>query len=161
MNKISVTFVSSRDGARQHCADLVMQNPDIDLIAIPSGLSQQGAWQAIARTDVVVIDESVVEQEGFTAVRMMLDSYPGINSLIVMDNASRDAMTWTLLQGVRGVMMQDDIDAFLAKAIRRINAGEVWMSRTLVERLRDPAHQSNASDTADKEIPRTGWRRRH
>jgi DNA-binding NarL/FixJ family response regulator len=153
MKNITVTFVSSRDGARQHCADLVMQNRDIDLIAIPSSLSQRGAWQAIARTDVVVIDESVVQQEGFTAVRMILDSYPGINSLIIMDNASRDAMTWTLLQGVRGVMVQDDIDAFLAKAIRRINAGEVWMSRTLVEWLRDPAQQPTGRGSAGKEIP--------
>lgn len=161
MKKISVTFVSSRDGARQHCADLVMQNPDIDLIAIPSGLSQQGAWQAISRTDVVVIDESVVQHESFTAVRMMLDSYPGINSLIIMDNASRDAMTWTLLQGVRGVMLQDDIDAFLAKAIRRIYAGEVWMSRTLVEWLRDPAQQSAGVSYAGDEIARKDWRRWH
>lgn len=161
MNKITVTFVSSRDAARQHCADLVMQNPDIDLIAIPSGLSQQGAWQAISRTDVVVIDESVVQQEGFTAVRMILDSYPGINSLIVMDNASRDAITWILLQGVRGVMMQDDIDAFLARAIRRINAGEIWMSRTLVERLRDPAQQQTGGSDAGEDIPRKDRHRCH
>lgn len=161
MKKITVTFVSSRDVARQHCADLVMQNPDIDLIAIPSGLSQQGAWRAIARTDVVVIDESVVQQEGFMAVRMMLDSYPGINSLIVMDNACIDAMTWTLLQGVRGVMVQDDIDTFLARAIRRINAGEVWMSRTLVERLRDLAQQPTGISSAGEEIARKDRRRWH
>jgi len=138
-----------------------MQNPDIDLIAIPSGLSQQGAWQAIARTDVVIIDESVVEQEGFTAVRLMLDSYPGINTLIIMDNVSRDAMAWTLLQGVRGVMVQDDIDAFLARAIRRINAGEIWMSRTLVEGLRDPAQQPTGGSYEGKEIPCKDWRRWH
>lgn len=161
MKRISVTFVSSRDGARQHCADLVMHNPDIDLIAIPSGLSQQGAWQAISRTDVVVIDESVVQQEGFPAVRMMLDAYPGINTLIIMDNACRDAITWTLLQGVRGVMVQDDVNGFLARAIRRISAGEVWMSRTLVEWLRDPAHQPAGVSLAGEEIPPKDWRRWH
>lgn len=161
MIKISVTYISSRDDARRHCADLVMHNPEIDLVAIPSGLTQSGAWQAISRTDVVVMDESVVRQEGFAAVRMMLDSYPGINSLIIMDNASQDAMAWTLLQGVRGVMLQDDISVFLAKAIRRIHAGEVWMSRTLVEWLRATGQQPRDSRFPEQDLPPAEWNRWH
>ncbi|MFV1973430.1 MAG: hypothetical protein ACC648_06885 [Thiohalobacterales bacterium] len=161
MKKITVTFVSSRDDARQHCADLVMQNPDIDLIAMPSGLTQSGAWQAISRTDVVVLDESIVQQQGFTTVRMMLDSYPGINSLIIMDNVGNDAMAWMLLQGVRGVMVQEDIGAFLARAIRHIHAGEVWMSRTLVEWLRNTGQLPAGSRYAEQGMPRTDWSRWH
>jgi len=161
MKKITVTFVSSMEDARQHCADLVMQNPDIDLIAIPSGLFQQGTWQALSRTDVVVIDESIVQREGFAAVRMLLDSYQGINILILMENINDEIVTWTLMQGVRGVMAKVDIDAFLGKAIHRINAGEVWMPRTLVECLRNPIRNSTGSHYVGKETPRTGWGRWH
>jgi len=64
MKKITVTFVSCRDSVQLDCSELVADNPDIDLIANPSSLTQQGAWLALALTDVVVIDEDVIRQEG-------------------------------------------------------------------------------------------------
>ena len=145
MKNITVTYVSSRDVARQHCADLVMQNADIDLIAIPHSLSRQETWKALSRTDVVVIDECVIQREGFAPVRMILDAYQDVNMLIVMELTSDEDMAWTLMQGVRGVMLETDIDRFLGKAIRRVYAGEVWMPRALVERFRGPGRPSPGS----------------
>ncbi len=110
---------------------------------------------------MVVLDESIVQQQGFTTVRMMLDSYPGINSLIIMDNVGNDAMAWMLLQGVRGVMVQEDIGTFLARAIRHIHAGEVWMSRTLIEWLRNTGQLPAGSRYAEQGMPRTDWSRWH
>jgi DNA-binding NarL/FixJ family response regulator len=161
MKKITVTFVSSRNDTRQHCADLIRQNPDIDLLATPAGLSRQGNCPALSRTDVVVIDESVVRSEGFAAVRRMLDAYPVINSLIIIDNISEETTAWTLMQGVRGVMGQHQIGVFLGKAIRRIDAGEVWVSRSLLEWLRSPARLPIGGRDEGKGMPRTDWSRWH
>jgi len=160
MKNINVTCVSSREDTRQRCADLVVQNTDIDLIALPAGLPRQGAWETLSKTDVVVIDESILQCEGFAAVRWMLDTYQCINALIIMEYISNEAMTWTLVQGVRGVLLKTDIDRFLGKAIRRIHAGEVWMPRKLVESLRNPVRQSPGHPVG-KETPQSGWGRWH
>lgn len=153
MNKITVTYVSSRDATRQHCADLVMQNPEIDLVAIPDGLSQRGAWQAFSRSDVVVIDEDVIRREGFAAVRLLQEAYNEINVLITMADKDHEAIAWMLMQGVRGVMLHADIDSLLGKAIRRIQAGEIWAPRSLLEVLRQPADNSGFADM----VPQTEW----
>ncbi|MDH3901337.1 MAG: hypothetical protein OEU51_09870 [Gammaproteobacteria bacterium] len=157
MKKITVTYVSSRDVTRQHCADLVMQNPEIDLVAIPDGLSQRGAWQAFSRSDVVVIDEDVIRREGFAAVRLLQEAYSEINILITLDDTDKQTIAWILMQGVRGVMLHAEIDSQLGKAIRRIQAGEIWAPRSLLESLRHPAENSSFADM----VPQTEWTRWH
>jgi len=157
MNKITVTYVSSRDVARQHCADLVMQNPEIDLVAIPDGLSQRGAWQAFSRSNVVVIDEDVIRREGFASVRLLQEAYSEINVMITMAAKDQETVAWILMQGVRGVMLHAEIDSQLGKAIRRIQAGEIWAPRSLLESLRHPAENSSFADM----VPQTEWTRWH
>lgn len=157
MNKITVTYVSSRDVARQHCADLVMQNPEIDLVAIPDGLFQRGAWLAFSRSDVVVIDEDVIRREGFAAVRLLQEAYSEINILIILDNTDQQTIAWTLMQGVRGVLPHTEIDALLGKAIRRVQAGEIWAPRSLLESFRQSGDNSSFRDMA----PQPTWDRWH
>ncbi|UCC56237.1 MAG: response regulator transcription factor [Gammaproteobacteria bacterium] len=153
MKKIMVTYVSSRDVARQHCAALVMQNPEIDLVAIPDGLSQRGAWQAFSRSDVVVIEEEVIRREGFAAVRLLQEAYSEINVLITMADKDVQAIAWVLMQGIRGVILHSEVGSLLGKAIRRIQAGEIWAPRSLLESLRHPADNSSIADMA----PQTAW----
>lgn len=157
MNKITVTYVSSRDVARQHCADLVMQNPEIDLVAIPDGLFQRGAWQAFSRSDVVVIDEDVIRREGFAAVRLLQEAYSEINILITMADKDQQTIAWTLMQGVRGVLLHTEIDALLGKAIRRIQAGEIWAPRSLLGSFKHSGDNSSFAEMA----PQTEWTRWH
>jgi DNA-binding NarL/FixJ family response regulator len=153
MKKIMVTYVSSRDVDRQHCADLVMQNPEIDLVAIPDGLTQRGAWQAFSRSDVVVIEEEVIRREGFAAVRLLQEAYSEINVLIAMADKDKQAIAWLLLHGVRGVILHTEVGSLLGKAIRRIQAGEIWAPRSLLESLRNPAENIRIADLA----PLSAW----
>jgi len=134
-----------------------MQNPEMDLVAIPDGLSQRGAWQAFSRSDVVVIDEGVIRCEGFAAVRLLQEAYSGINILITMDDKDTQTIAWTLLQGIRGVMLYAEIDAFLGKAIRRIQAGEIWAPRSLLDSFR----QTDETGRPAMPAPQAKWTRWH
>jgi len=162
MKKITVTFVSCRDSAQLDCSELVADNPDIDLIANPSSLTQQGAWLALALTDVVVIDEDVIRQEGFEAVRMLLAGYPQLRCLITINKYNENKMIWAIMQGARGVMLHDEVDLLLGKAIRRVNQGEIWLSRGLLETLRDKlAVEEGANHIQRKSVAIADWRRWH
>jgi DNA-binding NarL/FixJ family response regulator len=161
MKIITVTFVSGRDAARLDCAELAADNPDIDVIAIPSGLTQQGAWLALAMTDVVVIEEDVIRQEGFEAVRMLLAGYPQLRCLIVMNIYNKNKMIWTITQGVRGVMLHDEADLLLAKAIRHVDQGEIWLPRALMELFRGRLAMGDEEHTQYKTVAIADWRRWH
>ena len=161
MKIITVTFVSGRDAARLDCAELVADHPDIDVIAIPSGLTQQGTWLALAMTDVLVIEEDVIRQEGFEAVRMLLAGYPRLRCLIMMNILNKNKMIWTIMQGVRGVMLQDEADLLLAKAIRHVDQGEIWLPRALVELFRGGEGVDEGERTQNKIVAIADWRRWH
>lgn len=137
MKIINVTLASGERPAFLRCAGQLEENPGIDLIARLSGLTQQGTWLALSRSDVLIIDEALLRREGFEAVRSMLVSFPALNCLIVMDENDEDKMVWAVLQGIRGVLVQDSLTAMLEKAIHKIVAGEIWMPREFVQPFRD------------------------
>lgn len=137
MKKINLTFVSSRDAVLEECADLMVENPDIDLIAMPSGLTQPGAWLALSGSDVVIIEEAVIRQEGFETVRMLLECYPEVKCLVIMESDHKPRMIWAVTQGIHGVMDQGNSAWLLGKAIRCLHAGEIWLSRGLFKPIRN------------------------
>ncbi|MDH3526922.1 MAG: hypothetical protein OEM43_05410 [Gammaproteobacteria bacterium] len=136
MNKIKVSIISAPRVVMQACIDLIEAIPEFCVEAIPAGLSGQATWLAWAHADVVIIDESVIEQEGFAALQLLLESYPRTKCLVVMNNYNQNKMIWTMLRGVRGVMCTDEAFRLLPKAIRHLQAGEIWMARDLLRPLR-------------------------
>ena len=161
MKIITVTFISARDSARLDCAELVAENPDIDVIAIPSGLTQQGTWLALALTDVVVIEEDVIRQEGFESVSMLLAGYPQLRCLVMMNEFNKNKMLWTITQGVRGVMLHDEADLLLAKAVRHVDQGEIWLPRAFSELLREGLAMDEENHARSRTVAIADWRRWH
>jgi DNA-binding NarL/FixJ family response regulator len=163
MKTIAVTYISPLESARQCCAELERQNRDIEVVAIPGCLSQPGAWQVLSLADVVVIDEAAIRLEGFETVRMLLAGDPGINCLIVMNEAHEPTMVWALAHGVRGILLKGEVEALITRAIRQVHAGEVWVSRRVAGRLREAVQQGPGSDAtpAHDAVPVRGWTKWH
>lgn len=137
MKTIKVTFISSRDTVQMECAQLVEQNPDIELVSVPSRPTQLGARMALSQSDVAVIDDDIIRREGVATLHMLLACYPALKFLVIMENYNEGRMLWSILQGVRGVMLQREVLQLLGKAIRHINEGEVWMPRSLLQLLKN------------------------
>ena len=92
-------------------------------------------------------------REGFAAVRLLQEAYSEINVLIAMADKDKQAIAWLLLHGVRGVILHTEVGSLLGKAIRRIQAGEIWAPRSLLESLRNPAENIRIADLA----PLSAW----
>ena len=136
MNKINVSLISASRVAMQECMDVIDDIPDFRVLVMPAELSVQSTWAGLANTDVLVIDESVIKQEGFAALQLLLDSYPQMKCLVIMNKYNENKMIWAMLRGVRGVMCAGEERRLLPKAIRHLHAGEVWMSRNLLKPFR-------------------------
>lgn len=144
MEKILVSIVAPTWESRQAYNDVLDGVTDIHVMAMSADLSGQATWMAMAHSDVVIVDEAVIEEEGYAALEMLLESYTGVKCLVVMRGFHRDRMVWVILRGVRGVMCADEVRRLLTRAIRQLYAGEVWVPRGLVGPIRyaflsDPA----------------------
>lgn len=136
MKKINITVVCVGDVVYPGCVDLLEVCPTINIVACPTGLNETNTWAALAQSDVLLLDETVLEQDGHHAVRTIHDSYPLLRSLLILDNETRQEMATVLSLGILGVMRREATTAQLCKAVAAICAGEAWLPRTMVQPLR-------------------------
>jgi DNA-binding NarL/FixJ family response regulator len=136
MKKINITVACVGDEVYPGCVDLLAACPAINIVARPAGLNETGTWAALGQSDVLLLDEAVLEQDGHHTVRAIHDSYPLLRSLLILDNETQQEMLTVLSLGILGVIGRASMTSLLCKAVSAICAGEAWLSRELVPPLR-------------------------
>jgi DNA-binding NarL/FixJ family response regulator len=136
MKKIRVTIIAGAAEEYPGCADILGNCPEIEIVARPAGLDQTGAWSAISCTDVLVLDEVMLERGWADSVRTIYRHHSGIKLLLVLDNSSENKVLDALAMGIGGVIERASLVSMLRKAIPALYAGETWVSRRLVQVLR-------------------------
>ncbi|MCG6899353.1 MAG: hypothetical protein LJE75_05050 [Gammaproteobacteria bacterium] len=143
MKKINVTVVCGESAAYPGCAELLADCPEMNLVAQPTGLNEAGIWVALGRSDVLVLDEAVMEQAGYQAIRSLHEYYPSIRSLMVVEGEHEYKTLAAVSLGVQGVIGRASIVAMLRKAVIALYSGEAWLSRGLAQPLRRKINQEN------------------
>jgi len=136
MKKINITVVCVGDEAYPGCIDLLADCPAINIVARLTGLNEPGTWIALGRSDVLLMDEAVLEQDGYQVVREIHERYPLLRSLLVLEDETQQEIVAVLSLGILGVIGRGSITSLLCKAISAICAGEAWLSRRMVQPLR-------------------------
>jgi DNA-binding NarL/FixJ family response regulator len=158
MKKINLTIISSGVQRFPGCADILEGCPQFRIIARAGGMHESGVWSALGQSDVVLLDEAVIEQDGSDAVRSIVDSYPLLKVLLILDDECPDRVMEAISLGIAGVMGRSAIRSMLQKAIPALYAGESWISRDLVHSLREQLNQGKQDTsgmTQSRSIP--GW----
>jgi DNA-binding NarL/FixJ family response regulator len=153
MKKINITVVCVGDEAYPGCVDLLAACPAINIVARPAGLNEAGTWTALGQSDVLLLDEAVLEQDGHHAVRAIHDSYPLLRSLLILDDETQQEMLTVLSLGILGVIRRESMTSLLCKAISAICSGEAWLSRKLVPPLRQQLGQETGLARLFEEVP--------
>ena len=153
MKKINITVVCVGEEAYPGCVDLLAACPAINIVARPAGLNEMGTWAALGQSDVLLLDEAVLEQDGHHTVRAIHDSYPLLRSLLILDNGTQQEMLTVLSLGILGVIGRESMTSLLCKAVSAICAGEAWLSRELVPPLRRQLGQETGLARLFEEVP--------
>lgn len=157
MRKINVTVFTAGVEDYPGCADLLEAFPELHVVAHPGGLYEPGAWPAISQSDVVLMDEAVLERDGVDAVRRICDSYPLVKLLLILEQDSEERVLEALSLGIAGVMERISLVSTLRKAIPVLHSGEAWVSRGLVPSLRRQLNKlEEASRLTDPDAVRPG-----
>ena len=143
MKKINVTVVSVGNHGYPGCAELLADCPEVNLVAQPSGLNEAGIWVALGRSDVLILDEDVLEQAGHEAIRSLHEYYPSIRSLMVVEGEHEYKTLAAVSLGVQGVIGRASTVSMLLKAVIALYSGEAWLSRGLARPLRKRLNQES------------------
>ena len=119
------------------CSDLLVSCPAVSIIAQPESINGAGARLAIGRSDILILDEANLEQDGLDSVRELLASQPSARSLLVIDKYNKNNILVALSLGISGVIARDSLFSELTRALTAIYIGEAWISRGLAEPIRD------------------------
>ena len=119
------------------CRDLLDSCPEISILAQAGGLNEAGIWLALERSDILILDEAFILQHGIDEIRGLHLGEPSIRSLLIMENSNENNIISMLSLGISGVISRSSLPSSLCRALAAIYTGEVWVSRQLVEPLRD------------------------
>ena len=149
MKKINVTYVCVAAEEYPGCADLLYSYSEVNLIDCPTSLDGTAASKALAKSDVLVVDESLLARDGLQAVRSAHTTYAKLNILLVYENINKNNMMEYLTIGVRGLIERKSCISLLRRAIPALYAGEVWMPRRLVQSLRNQSTINGGSSSRE------------
>ena len=143
MPKIKVTILCAGTEEFPRCSDLLDMCPEMTILAQPASVSEAAAWMTAELSNILILDEAAILQDGIDAIRRLLTRHPSIRSLLIMDYDNKNNILPALSLGIQGVITRDSLPAALCGAVAAINAGEAWIPRKLVEPLRDELICSN------------------
>ena len=115
--------------------NILKKAQDIKIIDMVS--STVKAKEAISnkRPDVVILDDGLVESEGFSITEYIKTHCASVKTLLLGNHYNEDRVLQMLSTGIYGYVSKNSTPVDIIKAIRVVNSGEVWAERRLLSRL--------------------------
>ncbi len=133
--KSTVLLVDDHPIVRQGLAQLINQEPDLEVCAHAEDAAT--AFQAISmhRPDIVVLDLSLNGPDGLTVLKELRLTQPGLPVLVLSMHDETLYAERALRAGANGYIMKQEATERVLEAIRRIRGGEVYVSDKIAKRL--------------------------
>jgi len=133
--KKRVVLVDDHPLIRQGVRMLVSQEADMEICGEASGAYE--ALQVIQQTqpDVVVADLRLAEGSGLDLIRDVRERFPQASVLVLLMRDEGFFVERVLRAGARGYITKDEGPARVIEGIRRVLAGEIYVSQKMATRL--------------------------
>jgi DNA-binding NarL/FixJ family response regulator len=135
-----------RAGLRNALDDI----PDIEIVGeVGNGKELTDALAAL-RPGLLVLDVHMPDFDPIQAIKGIKEQYPALKILVISAYNDEAYVVGTLGAGVDGYHVKDQPLSDLQLAVRRILAGERWISSTLIDRL--VHHRGSSSDAVVRRL---------
>jgi DNA-binding NarL/FixJ family response regulator len=133
--KHRVFLVDDHPIVRQGLAQLL--NSEADLTVCGQGEDAYGSLRAIktASPDLILLDVSLKDSDGLELLKELKVQHPGLPVLILSMHDESLYTERALRAGARGYIMKHEAPATLLSAIRKVLAGEVYVSEKMAATL--------------------------
>lgn len=134
-SKRSVLIVDDHPVVRQGLAQLINQEKDLEVRGHAEDAYQ--AMQAIkeVRPDMVIVDLSLKDTSGMDLIKDMKIQYPSLPILILSMHDESLYAERALRAGARGYIMKHEATERVITAIRRVLAGQIYVSDSMAAKM--------------------------
>ena len=126
-------LVSSPDRARRRsCLDVLAGQPGLRVVGEARTGLQTLAMAGMLKPRVVLLDQALSGEGDRALIPAVRGRHPGVRLLLLTRPEPEPRVLDALSLGARGCLAWDAVPAFLAAAIRALDAGEAWVPRKMV-----------------------------
>jgi DNA-binding NarL/FixJ family response regulator len=133
--KKKILVVDDHPLVREWLANLIQQQPDLDVCSemesAPSALSAVAA----ARPDLVIVDINLKNSSGIELIKNLKESHPDIPVLVLSMHDESLYAERVFRAGARGYVNKRETAQKMVEAIRRVLAGKLYVSEKAAEIL--------------------------
>ena len=135
MHKAKVLLIDDHPLLRQGLAQLI--NQENDLVVCGEAEDGPSAMQAIQTLapDIAVVDLTLKERGGGDLIRQLAHAHPRLRMLVFSMHDEWLHAERALQSGARGYVMKNEPPGQVLEAMRRIVAGEIYLSERMSTRL--------------------------
>ena len=128
MNRIKVLIADDHTIVRIGLKALFAEEADIEVVGEAKNGLEAVKVAIETRPDVVIMDLQMPKKDGVEATRELAEKLPSAAVAILTTYGTSDGIAHALQAGARGAMLKTADDARLVSAIRKIAAGEEYVS---------------------------------
>lgn len=154
MSNIKILLIDDHTLFRESVARLLASEPDFEVVGHCALLDQAFEIIRSKPVDIVLLDPDLGDERGvafFASARQM--GFTG-RVLVVTGGMSDQEATEMVSRGAAGIFMKHHPPGLLAKSIRKIFEGEMWLDQTWVQNLLKQARSGQGQPRARSFTPR-------
>ena len=132
MSLVTVVVANPQIASQAVCLRILRQDKGIR--AVTEALTESEIIEAAARLKprILLLNDGLLSGNGVLLLSIIREKSPETKVIVVSHLDSEILMLKALLLGARGYLTIKDLPAFLAKSVRKVDAGEVWVPRKMV-----------------------------
>jgi two-component system nitrate/nitrite response regulator NarL len=126
---IKILLVDDHVVVREGLRMLIENNPDMKVVGEAARCEEAIESASRAMPDVVLLDLDLGGGSGLDIIPQLVALHENVRVLILTGVRDTELHRRAIRLGAVGIIMKDQAGEVLAKAIRRVHAGEVWIDR--------------------------------
>ncbi len=158
MPPITVVIASHERASRAACLGHLQSEKGIRVVAeARSGLEALAVVRL--KPHILVLDLSLFRGNGLLLLPVLRQRSPRTKVILLVGRVSEARILEALCQGALGYLGKEVLRAFLAKAIRAVEAGQAWVPRKMVGKITDRLLVSPFGKGENKSKPSSSLKR--
>lgn len=143
---IGVFLVDDHEIVRRGVADLINNEPDLDVVGESDSARRTLVRVAATRPDVVVLDVRLPDGNGIDLCRRIRSEHPDSRCLMLTAYDDDRASHAAVLAGASGYVLKSVHGQGLVDSIRRVAAGESLLSTAVIGRVLTSMNETFSAD---------------
>lgn len=137
MKKIKVLIADDHKIVRMGLAALLATERDLQLVGEADNGVEAVQRASDLKPDVIIMDLMMPKKDGVEATRDILAAVPDTKVLVLTSYGTSNAVAQAIEAGAAGALMKTADDAQIASVIRRLAAGEKFVSPEILQSIRE------------------------